>query len=251
MADYNNNSGSNNKLFENTYYSRFKIKNYKSNEVLSIYYRSGLMYFELGKTTENFKVDSVVTICFSPMKAHILVNEIKRFREYRAGKKIDPMVAFGVNTGMGDKVSYIGFHTNERREILVTIGKINGNGEILESHTFPLNFEANYGLEWSNIQKMSLEKAMDEDAEIIMIQNVLADFSRASNGAIAYSVADLTRYDNARILRKMDPIYDKLGIERLSGGNRNYGGTNNFLENTKASSNHVSYDSIEEMLDND
>jgi hypothetical protein len=55
------------------------------------------------------------------------------------------------------------------------------------------------------------------------------------NGAIAYSFADLTRYDNARILGKLDPIYDKLGIERRSYNNRG-NGSNNFLNNTQSTS---------------
>ena len=62
----------------------------------------------------------------------------------------------------------------------------------------------------------------------------------------AYSVADLTRYDLGAIKSKMDPIYDKLGIERRSyNGNRNYGGENNFLTNAKSSSNSTSFDDIE------
>ena len=75
---------------------------------------------------------------------------------------------------------------------------------------------------------------------------MLNDFARAMTGAFAYSVADLTRFDLAAVKGKMDPIYDKLGIEKRSyGGNRNYGGENNFLSNAKSSSNSTSFDDIE------
>ena len=80
---------------------------------------------------------------------------------------------------------------------------------------------------------------------------MLIDFARSMSGAYAYSVADLTRYDLGAIKSKMDPIYDKLGIERRSPGNRNYG-ENNFLTNAKAStSTSTSFDDIEAKFEED
>ena len=35
----NNSNGNNNRLFENTYYSRFRIKNYENGRMLNVYYR--------------------------------------------------------------------------------------------------------------------------------------------------------------------------------------------------------------------
>ena len=254
----NNGNGNNNngKLFENTYYSRLRIKNYDDGRMLNVYFRSGLMYLEMSKYGDNYKVEPIINICFSPMKAYLLVEEIKKFMEYRKGDNIDPNVAFGVNTGMGEKVSYIGFHTrSEDKAIMATIGKINGEGTILECETFLFNVKGNYSLEWDDIKSMKLQKSYDEDAEIRQLMFCLSDFARSINGASAYAVADLTRYDHSRILKKLDPIYDKLGIERRNtgSGNSNYGGSNNFLNNASesTSSNHTSYESIEDMLDNE
>lgn len=255
IGDHGNNSsnGNSGRLFENTYYSRFRIKNYENGRMLNVYYRSGLMYLEISKYGENYKVDPIISICLSPMKAYLLTDQIKKFLEYRKGNDIDPKKAFGVNTGMGEKVSYIGFHTRpEDKAVLITIGKIDGNGNILDSDMFILNVGANYALEWDDIEAMKLQKAYDEDAEIMQLLYCISDFARFINGAAAYSVADITRYDQARVLKKMDPIYDKLGIERRNNGsgNSNYSGSNNFLDNAgSTTSNHTSYENIEDMLD--
>ena len=49
----------------------------------------------------------------------------------------------------------------------------------------------------------------------------------------------------------MDTIYDKLGIERRNNGSGStYSGSNNFLDNAgSTTSNHTSYENIEDMLD--
>ena len=87
-----------------------------------------------------------------------------------------------------------------------------------------------------------------------MLKALLVDFSRSMNGAVGYSAADITRYDLNRVLNKMDPIYDKLGIERKY--NNGYSGSsksNNFLSNLGAksmSSTSISLDDIgDELMD--
>jgi hypothetical protein len=86
-------------------------------------------------------------------------------------------------------------------------------------------------------------KAYYDDIELIQISQLVEDFGRYMNGAAAYSLLDLQKYDYARLLNKMDPIYDKLGIEKRT--NNSYK-SNNFLSNSdKVSSNSTSFDFIE------
>ena len=115
----NNNNG--NKPYENTYYSRVRFKN--NDRQVNINFHSGLMQLEIGfiSQTDGFKFNSEGSVYLSANKAQILANQITEFIKYRNSDKIDPLKAFGVNTGMGEKVSFIGFSTDEDKNIYMTI----------------------------------------------------------------------------------------------------------------------------------
>lgn len=236
-------------LYENTYYSRLRIKNDNVKLSLGYSFRSGNLILEISEIKEGFQYNAIESIFISPTKALLLVKEIDNFKEYVANEKnIDTNKAFGITSGFGEKVSYIGFHASKTGATLVTIGKIDGSGNITNSVTIPFNTEYNYSVEWDNIEKMELVKAYHEGVELEQLQNLLIDFSRSMNGAFAYSFADLTRYDHKAILNKLDPIYDSLGIERRSSS-KSYG-ENNFLLNAgKTTSNHTNYDDIESSFE--
>lgn len=248
----NGNSGSNNngKLYENTYYSRLRVKNSESKLSLTPSFKSGLLVLSIAEQKEGFKYDTIEEIYLSPTKAKLLALEIEKFKEYLEKGDIIPGKAFGVNAGMGEKVTYIGFHATEDMRTIVTIGKIDGSGNIIEKADITLNKDYHYALEWDNINNMDVAKATYDGLELDQIHEVCEDFGRHMNGAIAYSVADLTRYDHARIVSKMDPIYDKLGIERKSYNGNSNRGSNNFMNNLgNTDSNHRSMDSIEDMME--
>jgi hypothetical protein len=246
-GNYNgNDNNSNRKLYESTYYSRLRVKNDDAKLALSYSYRSGLLIVEASEIKQGFQYEVLESVFISPTKALLFSKEIDKFKEYLNGSKIDPKKAFGITTGMGEKVSYIGFSADKDKHIFITLGKIDGSGNITNSVTVPFNTEYHYSVEWDNIETMDISKVYHEDIELIQFQNMVTDFARSMSGAMAYSVMDLGRFEIAGIKGKMDPIYDKLGIERRSyNGNRNYGGENNFLTNAKSSSNSTSFDDIE------
>lgn len=249
----NNNSGNsnNNKLFENTYYSRLRMRSSETKLALTPTFNSGLLKLEISEIKEGFKYEKVISISLSPTKARLLAAEIEKFKAYYIEGNIIPGKAYGVNAGMNDKVTYIGFHATTERHILVTIGKFDGNGNIVEATTIPLNVDYHFALEWSDINNMDINKVYNDTLELDQLHDLLEDFGRHMNGAIAYSVADLTRYDNARILGKMDPIYDKLGIERKSSnGNGNYESrSNSFLENSgRVNSSKTTIEDVEDLF---
>ena len=236
----------NNKPFENSYYSRIRFRN--GNEQINITYRSGLMILEMGTVGDGYKFESAANIHLSPMKAHLLVNAINSLLQYMQDeKKIDPSKAFGVNAGMNEKVSFIGFSTDKDKNIYATIGKFNQEGIITEKAKFQFSKDYNYGLEWTNIEENDIVKVYDNSADITMLKNALTDFARNMSGAAAYAVADTTRYDLHRINRRIDQVFDKLGIERVSyGGNKYHATENNFL--TNASSRSTSLEEIEDSI---
>jgi hypothetical protein len=160
--------------------------------------------------------------------------ELKKFREYLQGN-VKENVAFGVPAGMGERVSYIGIHANKDKTPIITIGKFDNDGNIIDQASITFNNNYYFGLEWKDISENKVDKVYHNVVELDMFEQLINSFADSMNGAIAYSFADLTRYDNARILGKLDPIYDKLGIERRSYNNRG-NGSNNFLNNTQSTS---------------
>ena len=243
----NNNSGNNNKPYENTYYSRIRFKN--GDRQVNINFHSGLMQLEVGSIsqTDGFKFNSEGSVYLSANKAQLLSNQILEFLKYRNEDKIDPLKAFGVNTGMGEKVSFIGFSTDKDKNIFMTIGKFDGSGIITEKTRFQFASDYHYSLEWNNIEENDIIKVYDNLIEIQMLQQALVDFAKSMFGATAYGVVDMARWDIHRMNRRMDQVFDKLGIERqvYNGGNRNFG-SNNFLSG--ASSTSKNYDEFVENL---
>jgi hypothetical protein len=237
-----------NKIYDPTYYSRLTLKNSDSKR-LSISYRSGLMILEIGKSIgsgDSFKVETEETIYLSPMKAHILTNQINSFIEYKKAGNIDPKKAFGVNAGMGEKVTYIAFSADTDGSNVITIGKFDGKGVIVESASFRMSIDFNYALNWDDLAANNLTKVFDNDAEIIMLRNAIADFSRSMSGAYGYSAFDINRYEQNKANKRIDQIFDALGIERQNyGGNKSFS-QNNFLNNTSSKS--TSYEEIEDLL---
>jgi hypothetical protein len=243
----NNNGNENNKKsVDNTYFSRIKIKNDEVKLSLSYKYNLGNLIVTASEIKDGFHYEELEAVWISPTKALLFSKEIDKFKEYLVGSKIEEKRAFGITTGMGEKVSYIGFSADKEKHIYLTLGKIDGSGNITNSVTVPFNYNYHYAIEWNNIDAMDLEKVQYEDVELTQFQNMVKDFARAMSGAYAYSVLDLGRYDIAGIKGKMDPIYEKLGIEKRSfNNNRNYG-ENNFLSNAKStSSTSTTFDDIE------
>jgi len=238
-----------------SYYPRLRMREDGAKTSLSFEFRGGLLQFKiLNQKSDGFSWDTehpVQVIYLSPTKALLLAKELKAFKEYiSTEKKIDENKAFGVNGGMGEKISFIAFHMGKDNHILIDIGKFDGQGVIVESAQTRLNHDYHYSLEWDNLSEMSITRVFDNNIELNQLIYLLDDFGRYMNGAAAYAQADLTRYDLGRVLGKMDPIYDKLGIERMSGsvGRFKPRANNNFLNNSGTSES-KNYDDIQEMFD--
>ena len=251
IGDTNTSNNNQGKLYENTYYPRIRIRNAESKLSLTPTFRSGLLILEISELKEGFKYDPIISIYLSPTKAKLFAKEIEKFIAYLESGNIVEGKAFGVNAGMNDKVSFIAIHADTNKNIYVSIGKFDSNGSITEKHTIGLNKEYHFSLEWDHLDTMDVVKVHDDMIEVEQLYELCKDFGRTMNGAQAYACADLTRFDTARILRKMEPIYDKLGIERLNPrGNGSYSSKNNFLESAKSSnSNHMSFDDMESLME--
>ena len=245
----NTQSNNQNKLYESTFYPRIRIKNADSKLNLSPSFRSGLLVLEISELKEGFKYEPLIAIHLSPMKAKLLAKEIEKVRAYYEAGDIQEEKAFGVNAGMNDKVSFIALSADVNKTIIVTIGKFDSEGQIIERYSIALNRDYNFSLEWENLSQMDVVKNYDNMVELEQLYELCKDFGRGMNGAYAYSQIDLNRFEASRVLRKMDPIYDKLGIERINR-NGNYNRNNSFLDSAKSnSSNHMNFDEMESLMD--
>ena len=247
----NNYGNGKRKIYERDYYTRLAVRS--DNLRLGFTFHGGLLIIEIAEQNNNdHSWNALENIYISPTKALILSRELKKFKKYLVNGDITEGKAFGVNAGMNEKTSYIAFSANKDRLITITIGKFDGNGNIIEKASINLNKDYHNGLEWDNIDDMqTLEKVYDDSIELDQITYLLEDFARYMNGAVGYAVADTSRYDLQRILNKMNPIYDKLGIERLSDNNGRGSQGNNFLDNSKSRSTHTTIDSLDDIIGED
>ena len=240
-----------NKLFENTYYSRVRFKDTVNKLSLGFQFRSGMLIVDISKEKEGFEYESLANIFITPTKAKILEQQINIFKKNREYGSASPTMGYGINSGMGEIVSILAIHTTEDNGVGITVGKVDASGNFTKKVNFIFSKQYNYGLNWSEIDSMSVEKEYHDEIEFEQFCEVISDFARFSSGTIGYNVADITRYDTRAILNKMNPIFDKLGIDR-SGNNPNRYSGNNFFNNNggnkNSSSDHKSYDDAMEDL---
>lgn len=253
-GSYNNNSNGNNKgLFEKTYYSRVRFKNPDSKLQLGFQYQKGMLVVDISKPkNENgFEMESVMNFYITHTKSMLLLDRIQEFEQYIKEGGKNPDVGFGINAGMGDTVKVLLLHVTETGNKAVLLAKVDQSGNFIEKvdFVFPTNYD--YALKYNSINDRKVEKEYNDTVEWQEFVHTVEDFSRASNGAVGYSTIDMYRFDTQRILNKMNPIYEKLGIELRGGYNGNRSSNNNFFSNMGGEGNQGSshHTTIDEVMD--
>lgn len=217
-----------------TYYSPIKFNRAERDKSFSVEFQGGLLRFKLTSTNMmgqwQREPDAIISI--SPTKATLLASELMKMKKYIADGKIDGR-SFGINGGMNEKISFIAFTPTEDGKITITIGKFDGNGNIVERADSTLNYDYHYALEWKNLDKMDMEKVYYNILELDQIIALMTDFGRYMNGAAGYATQYIARYNDARFHTRLDQIFDALGIERIQGRyNNGVRAQNDFLNNT-------------------
>lgn len=245
IGDFNSSNNTSEKMYDSTFYSRLRFKN--ENKNISINFRSGLLIVEINEQDASYKNTPVATIYISPLKAQLLSKEIKKFNELLETDDPDENIAYGINGGLGEKVSYLALHTNKDKDIIITIGKFDSTGSVIESADFVFKKDYNYAIEWEDLKANKIVKYYDDTVEFYMFAKTIIDFANYMNGSLGYSVADINRYEQGKIIRKMDPIYDRLGIERRNPNTNQRFAENNFLSNS-SSSKSISMEELNNMI---
>ena len=244
----NNNSGSkNNKLYETTYYSRMGFRG-QDKIRLGFSFKSGMLIVDISEEKDGFQFETLTSCYLTPTKAQLFYNQIQKFNEAVANGTYKTDAAYGVNTGIGDISTVIMVHLLGK-DTAITIAKINADGQNVSRYTYKFNTGYHYGISLKNYEDMnSYEKEFYDNIEFEQLQFTLKSFAESMNGCTAYSTIDLARYDYRAVMNKMNPIYDKLGIERGNGGN--YGKSdNNFFNGNGGSGSFKSGTSNNTSLD--
>lgn len=255
LGDGNNGNGNSSRVYDSTFYSRAGSKNAETKLRLAYRFRSGLMTIVIAQEKDGFKYDDATYINLSMKKARLFRDKLKEFKkQLLEGAAPDPDKAFGVDAGIGETVSFIAMHTVAMDPDAgingvgygLTIGKINSNGEVTDVYDYPFNFSYHYSLAWNNLSAMDVSKEYNDMLELDELITVLDEFVSVSGGATAVSVFDMGRYE---INRLMNPIYEKLGIERGRKNNSEGNNGGGYFRNAGATSHQSNNRSIEDLDD--
>ena len=251
MALGDTNSKSSGKVYENTFYSRIRFRN-QDKLSLAFQFRSGLLVVAISEEKDGFQYEEKTKISLSPNKARILRDQLIEFRNQVIAGGADPNKAYGVNAGLKETVSFLAFHATDEvspsgiQGYAVTIGKVDGAGKVSDIFDFVFNLDYHYGLIWDNLKNMEFEKEVKDLLELDVFIAVLDEFIGTASGATGYSVFDIGRYEIHRII---NPVYEKLGIERGKSSGSSGNGTNYFNNsNTGSRSTSRSVEDIEDMM---
>lgn len=254
-GNYNNsnNGNGNRSLYEKTYYSRVRFKNPDSKLQLGFQYQKGMLIIDVSKPKNegSFEMESVLNFYITHTKAMLLLDRIKQYEDYVNNGGKNPDVGFGINAGMGETVKVLLLHITETGNNAIFIAKVDQSGNFTEKVDFVFPTDYEYSLKYDSINDRKVEKQFNNTVEWEEFVHAIEDFSRASNGAVGYSTIDMYRFDTQRILNKMNPIYEKLGIELRGGYNGNRNSGNNFFSNmggegNQGSSRHTTIDEVME-----
>lgn len=248
----NNSNAGSNKLYENTYYSRIGMKNPNTKLRLGFSFKSGMLVVEIAEEKEGFKYDILSSCYLTPTKAMLMYEQIQEFNNQVKEGKYKEGTAFGVNTGMGDISTVLLLHQVDKNNA-VTIGKVNSEGNYISKFTFTFNKSYHFGITLSDYESMSsCKKNIYDDIELEQFTQIIKSFAYNMNGVIGYSTIDLARFDYKALSNKLNPIYDKLGIERKtyhgsSASENNFFSGNNGGFNRGTSSNTTLDDIMDDL----
>lgn len=224
MLGSNNNQNGNNK-YEPSYYPRLGWKNDGDRLRLSPTYWKGslkLSITEVKGMGDTSRAEDLAYIHLSPVKAMTIANYVRKCID-----EPESTQAMGVNTGVSDTQGLFVIAREETGRPYIIIAKIDKEGNYVQSQRFNFNHDYHYGLMIEDLNNLSFSKEYRNDIELEQLYELLVDFARSANGAMAASVWDISRYD---ALKTINQIADKIGA-RPSKGNGNGGSANDSFFN--------------------
>ena len=222
MAMGTNNNQNNNGPYEPNYYSRMSIKNPNDKIQLSFSYWKGALKMAIATSPgmmSNTRPEELAYVHLSPIKALILSTYVK---ELISNPKCSDIK--GINTGAGETQGLIVVGRDNECPYII-LGKVDKDGNFLQSQRFNFVQQYNYGLNFKDVDKLIFEKEYHNDAELILLQQILDDYHHSANGAMSQAVWDIGRYENNKTTQTLTKMAEKLGVETRGGSANRVGGS--------------------------
>lgn len=235
-STYNNNAQKSNAP-DLSVYSNYRMNNaeskidatcitfrfWKSNLCIGIFPRKNTGNDEIA-----FDMDNGITIYLSHTKARILSNELKLFLK-------DPVTYNAVGVPSGQAAISISNGSEYGKDVpVVTIRKVNSNGEVTAS--FAYEFKTNYYYSIRNYDGKNFNSNYEDykNIEIEQFISVLDEYVKASTNAIAFTVMDQRKYSYTRMDNKVEAIAAALGVDPAKSGNNNRHNNSSYFNNNSS-----------------
>lgn len=246
---YNNNFNNKdtNKPFEPNLYTPYRFNNAESSVdktclTFGIWKQAlKIGIFPRKENTEEvlFDMDNGLTVYLNHSKAKMLANEIRNFL-----RDPDTYTGSGVHSGQGVITISNGAEFGVHTPILV-IRKLDDTGNVVSS--FAYEFKTNYYFSIRNYTGTTdfiKETDSYNNLEIEEMLTMLDEYCAAMTYMVAYSVMDANKYNDDRIMKRLNACAEKLGVEinRSSSSGSKFSSASNFFNNAGTNS-HESYTS--------
>ena len=231
---------------EDSYNSRLTLYDPATTKYLKFKFWAGkvVISINVGESSEQqgFKYNETIAAFLTPLKAKMMAEELIKFKNDPNSNPV------GVVSG-GDPSTCLTF-LRDNSNVVVDIRKVDGKGKVTAADKFTIQKDYHYSVSYKNYEKLDFTKNFYNDLELQAIIDIFNNFYNACNGANAYSVLDMSRFNYGRLRSNTEAIMDKLGIQRYSSrgsGNSFFNNSNNDSSfGSGSNSNHM--DDIDDML---
>lgn len=179
--------------------------------------------------------DNHVDIFLSPSKAQMLLHCVREFR-----KNPDNYTNIGVPTNKGIIFIANGDKMFNRGGVCIVINLINNDtGEVEAEAAYEFNTDVYAVTDYMGGNDFGKDTSYANNLELDMFENLLVQFINAYTNAVASSIMDANKYNDARQFSFIKDVREKLGIKKEGkGGNRS-----SWFNNNNGNSSSVSSDS--------
>ena len=214
MANFNSYSNNKdaNKPFEPSIYSAYRMNNAESKiDKTCITFAIWKQMLKIGifprkeNTDEiSFDMEKGLMVYLNHAKAKMFANELRNFLR-------DPVTynGVGVPSGQGTITISNGSEFGSNNPVFV-IRKMDENGNIVSSFAYEVKTDYYFSVRnYTGGKEFTQEFDSYRNLEIEEIIMVLDEYCKAMTYATAYSIADATKYDQSRVMNRLNSIADK------------------------------------------
>lgn len=236
-SNFGNNGGNNRQEeFRATFYSPVRLRNPESEvdpSELSFRFWKGLLGIiiapKLAKSNTEYNQydnENAIQVYINHTKARMLYAEMAKLKE-----NPDAYNSVGINSGSTGLISVSnGKEVGVAGPVLI-LRKLDQNGTINSSYMYEFNRDFHYSIRNFDESTLKYDKNYFDWIEYDEFMQTLKSFYENANMIQAFGVVDSARREFNRLHSKLNPIMEKMGIERYERNNRGgNGGGKSFFD---------------------